>query len=97
MAETVAMAIHLLPKGKVIGERTWGATGPITKNELYNSGQFSIGGFLTVYMSSAKFKYVDNRIFESIGFTPDIFVPFQLQSLNSGTDLQLERAVQFLK
>src|SRR5262249_13795877 len=42
MAETVAMAIGAFPNGIIIGETTWGATGPLAANELFNAGQFSI-------------------------------------------------------
>ena len=94
MAETIAMAIHALPNGIIIGETTWGATGPLTANEVFNSGQFSIRGFLTVYTSSAKFKYIDGKIYEGIGFSPDIPVAFNEQILNAGRDPQLEKAIQ---
>src|SRR5258708_14527851 len=42
LAETVTMAIHTLPNGKIVGETTWGATGPITNNLVYDDGQFNI-------------------------------------------------------
>jgi hypothetical protein len=94
LAELVAMAIHQLPNGKIIGETTWGATGPLTGNEVYNAGQFDIPGFLTVYTSSAKFKYIDNKIYEGIGFSPDIMVSYNSQAVSTGRDLPLERAIQ---
>jgi hypothetical protein len=94
LAETVAMTIHSLPNGTIIGETTWGATGPLTANEVFNSGQFNVPGFLTVYTSSAKFKYIDGKIYEGIGFPPDIPVAFDEQQLNAGRDPQLEKAIQ---
>ena len=94
MAEAIAMAFHTLPNGTIVGETTWGATGPLTANEVFNSGQFSVPGFLTVYTSSAKFKYIDGNIYENVGFPPDIPIAFNEQVLNAGRDLQLEKAIQ---
>jgi carboxyl-terminal processing protease len=94
MAEAVAMAVHALPNGTILGETTWGATGPLIAHEVFNSGQFSIPGFLTVYTSSAKFKYIDGKVYETIGFVPDIPIPFNERVLNAGRDPQLEKAIQ---
>jgi len=96
-AETVAMAIHLLPSGKVIGERTWGATGPLVNNNAFNPGQFSILNFMDVITSSVAFKYIDNNIYENIGFPPDISVPFNSEAYFAGIDVQLEKAIAILK
>jgi C-terminal processing protease CtpA/Prc len=93
LAEAVAMIVHTLPNGLVIGERTWGATGPLVSNEVYNDGQFSIPGFLKIYTSSAEFKYIDNKSYENRGFPPDIQVLTNQQSLKEKKDLQLERAI----
>ncbi|MFX8573819.1 S41 family peptidase, partial [Acinetobacter baumannii] len=40
LAEATTMAIKAMPNSTFIGETTWGATGPITSNQLYNDGQF---------------------------------------------------------
>ena len=94
LSEAVAMALHLLPNCKTIGETTWGATGPLAANEVYNDGQFSIPGFLTVYTSSAEFKYIDNKMYEGKGFSPDIAIPFNATDLQAGNDPALEKAIQ---
>ncbi len=94
LAEIVAMTVHALPKGTVIGETTWGATGPLIDHDVYNDGQFEIPGYMVVYTSSAKFKYLDNKIYESIGFPADTAIPFNQPALNSGTDAVLEKAIQ---
>lgn len=96
LSEAIAMAIHTLPNGKFIGENTWGATGPITANQVYNDGQFKVGGFLTVTTSSAAFKYIDGKVYEQEGFPPDIYVPFNLEQLHNGIDKQLEEAIQLI-
>jgi hypothetical protein len=95
LAESVVMAIKVIPNSIVVGETTYGATGPIiSDNNLYNSGSFVVQNFMDVQTSSAKFKYVDNKIYEGKGFPPDIYVPFNLISLQNKTDLQLEKAIK---
>ena len=96
VAEAVTMAIHILPNSLFVGETTWGATGPITDNVLYNSGQFSVPSFLSVYTSSAAFKNADGNSYEGVGFPPDIAVSFNLASLFAGDDLQLDKAISLI-
>ncbi|MFL5746302.1 MAG: S41 family peptidase [Niastella sp.] len=97
LAEIVAMAVHTLPTGKVVGENTWGATGPITDKIVYNDGQFSIPGFLSVYTSSAAFKYANGNRYEGVGFPPDVPVAFNLDKLSLRKDAALESALTLLK
>lgn len=96
LSEDVVMAIHSLPGGIFVGENTWGATGPLTDNEVYNAGQFTINNFLTVKTSSCKFKYLDGIIYEGVGFTPDIFVPYNFNDIIKGKDNQLEKALSLI-
>ena len=95
-AELVAMAIKSFPNGILIGERTYGATGPVILKELHNSGPFSVGEYLTVNMASAAFKPIDRKFYEGQGFEPDILVPFNAEALSSGVDLQLEKAISVI-
>ena len=97
LAEIIAMAIKAMPENTFVGERTWGATGPITDNSVYNFGQFQIPGFLQVTTSSAAFKYLDEKIYEEVGFPPDIEVPFDIDALQHGRDPQLEKAITVFK
>jgi carboxyl-terminal processing protease len=96
MAEATTMAIHTMPNGTFVGETTWGATGPITENSLYNDGQFTVPGFLSVYTSSSEFKYINGEMYEGKGFPPDVAVPFDLNLLNSGLDPQLDKAISLI-
>lgn len=96
LAEAVTMAISALPNGIFIGENTWGATGPITDNTVYNDGPFNIPNFLSVFTSSGAFKYINNKRYEGIGFPPDIYIPFNYNSLQNGRDLQLEKAISLI-
>jgi carboxyl-terminal processing protease len=92
-AELIALAISNLPKSIFVGENTYGATGPVTLNKIYNDGSFVVGDFLTVQTSSAEFKSLDNKIHENAGFSPDVFAPFDLISIAAGRDAQLEKAI----
>jgi len=97
LSEAVVMAIKSLPNGIFIGENTWGATGPIAENKVYNDGQFIVANFLSVLTSSCKFKYLDNKVYEGKGFPPDISVPFNSIEIINGKDSQLERAIEVIQ
>ena len=96
MAELTAMAIHTLPNGHTVGERTWGANGPLTNNEILNGGQFTASNFLFAYTSSSMFKYIDGNIYEGKGFPPDYAVPFNLNAFQTKGDIQLEKALSLM-
>ncbi len=97
MAELTAMAIHTLSNGHTVGERTWGANGPLTGNEILNGGQFTAANFLFAYTSSSMFKYIDGKIYEGIGFPPDYPVPFDLNAFQTYGDTQLEKALSLMQ
>jgi carboxyl-terminal processing protease len=97
MAEIMTMALRALPQCKVIGETTFGATGPFAANALYDDGPFDIPGFLSVTTSSVEFKYINGKIYEGKGFPPDYPVAFNLQSLDSGIDPQLNKALSLVQ
>ncbi len=96
LAEAVTMAIKALPGSYFVGETTWGATGPLTANEVYNDGSFNVNGFMTVKTSSAEFKYIDGHMYEGKGFSPDINVPFDLGRLQVGHDHILDTAISLI-
>ncbi|RKE56597.1 S41 family peptidase [Sphingobacterium detergens] len=95
-AELIMMSLYLLPNVKIIGETSWGATGPIGATNLFQAGTFRVPGYLTVYTSSAAFKYFDGRIYEGIGFPPDVLIPFNSKKIADGIDTQLEYAISVL-
>lgn len=97
LSEAVVMAVRALEGSKVIGETTYGATGPITGNEVYNAGSFSVGNFLSVQTSSAAFKYIDNKSYEGKGFSPDILIPFNEDSVRFGIDAALNQAIRLTR
>lgn len=97
LAEAVTMAIHTMPNGTFVGETTWGATGPLTTNGIYNDGQFTISNFMFTYTSSAEFKYINDSIYEGKGFPPDINVPFNQAALQNGDDPQMDKAISLIQ
>ena len=97
MAEIVTMALRALPQCKVVGETTFGATGPIAENALYDDGSFEVPGFLSVTTSSVEFKYIDGKIYEGKGFPPDYPVAFDPQALNTGDDPQLDKVLSLIE
>ena len=93
MAEILTMALHVLPQCRVIGETTFGATGPLAENAVYNDGAFAVPGFMSVETSSTEFRYIDGRSYEGKGFTPDYPVAFSAAALGAGDDPQLDKAL----
>lgn len=100
MGEMMPMAVRTLPKGIVIGERTYGGTGQLESDnsafEKYYGGYFAIGGKITVYTTMTMTKDVNGVNHEGIGLTPDIEVPYDEETIESGIDNQLERAVEYI-
>lgn len=97
MAELTTMALRALPNTTIIGERTYGATSLLTSTADLNSGSFTIGDFATVTTASALFRHKDGRIYEGIGFPPDISIPYDEETAKTYIDKPLEKAISFLK
>jgi hypothetical protein len=87
------MIISSLPHGYVVGGRTWGGFGLPEDNKVHNGGNF-IGPYIDVYQGSNETKYLDGVNYEGKGFPPDIFVPFDYDALQAGTDTRLEAAIR---
>jgi carboxyl-terminal processing protease len=97
MAELTTMALKMLPNTHVIGDTTWGATGPLNSGLAdYNGGQFVFDNFGFVRTSIVQFKYHNGMIYEGKGFPPDEYVPYSRDSLLAGNDVQLSAAVNFI-
>lgn len=97
MAEITTMALRTLPQCRVVGETTFGATGPFGENALYNDGPFEVPGFLSATTSSVEFKYIDGKIYEGVGFPPDYPVPFDANALDAGHDPQFEKVLSLIQ
>jgi C-terminal processing protease CtpA/Prc len=103
MAELTTMAIKTLPNGKFIGTRTWGANGPLAPQVYFNGGQFTIGtstfgstGYLFTYTSSTMFKYLNGSVYEGVGVPPDIYARETTAAYNSGEDLVVDAAINYI-
>lgn len=96
MAEITTMALRTLPQCRVVGETTYGATGPFGENALYDDGPFQVPGFLSVTTSSVEFKYIDEKMYEGAGFPPDYPVPYSLRALSSGDDPQMDKVMSLI-
>lgn len=96
MAEITTLAVQSLPNGYFLGERTYGATGPVAENTIYNGGQFKNPVF-SVYISSLMFKDIQNISYEGIGIKPDIEVKYDQQAINNDRDTQLEKVIELIR
>jgi hypothetical protein len=106
--ELTPLAIKALPKGYLIGTRTYGATGPRfsdTIPEVTNGGSFSNTSGNTfwnnVLQAGIQTKARDGAIYEGIGISPDKTVAFNWSEFygdgrGSGRDRQLEAAIRHI-
>nr|WP_121269744.1 S41 family peptidase [Pedobacter schmidteae] len=91
------MILALRSKTNVfIGEQTFGATGLLSDPDIFNSGSFQVGTFLTVTTSAVEFKGANGVFYEGVGLTPDIFSQFNFEQLSKGKDIQLELAIHHI-
>jgi hypothetical protein len=92
-AEWSAMIISSLPNGYVVGGTTLGMFGSPQDSRNLNGGSF-YGLLFSVSNGANETKYLDGVNYEGKGFPPDIFVPFDYDALQAGTDTRLEAAIR---
>jgi hypothetical protein len=97
LSETIILALKADGRCTLVGETTYGATGPLADSNIFNSGPFQIGTFMNVETSSVEFKTLNNEVIESKGINPDTIIPFNISQLSKGKDPQLETAINILK
>lgn len=97
LSELVTMAVRSLPNSIVVGDTTWGATAFIADDALYNAGSFEVKDFMKVTAASGAFRYVNNVVYEGVGFPPDIQIPYVSTPPNSRKDASLEKAIEIIK
>lgn len=97
MAEILTMSLRVLPQCRTIGETTFGATGPLAENAIFNDGSFDVPGFLSVETSSTEFRYIDGKSYEGKGFPPDYPVAFSQSAVVAGDDPQLDKALSLVQ
>lgn len=97
MAEMTCMTVAALPNGCVIGERTYGGTGPLVGDySFFYSGQVENARGMQIYTSTAIFKDTKGVIHEGVGVTPDIEIFYDEEAMNAGRDVQLDRAIAYI-
>jgi len=94
LAESFVLILKSLGNATIIGEKTFGATGPVTDNDRFYGGSFDIRGFMTVEMSTASFKDLNGEVYEGTGIEPDIQIDYE--QTGTSADSQIERAIDFL-
>lgn len=100
MAEMTCMAVSALPNGCVVGERTFGGTGPILGDYKFAYSGAWEGNAVHVYCASAMMKDSEGKIYEGVGVVPDIEVLQTSEveaAMRSGVDPQLERALEYIR
>ena len=99
MGEITPTAIKMMPNTKVIGERSYGATGPLISdsNFTYGTPASSKDGSVYAYTSTLCFKDTHGRILEGNGVEPDQTVSYDKDAFLQGNDPQLAAALQFVK
>lgn len=98
MAEMSSMSMKaMFPNSKLVGEKTWGATGPIPPTDTrYLGGQFTAANFVRVYMSGVELKDLNNICYENKGITPDIKVAYDTTAIKNNVDVQLEKGIEYV-
>ncbi|HIW09903.1 MAG TPA: hypothetical protein H9888_00230 [Candidatus Rikenella faecigallinarum] len=100
MSELTAMAVSALPNGCVIGERSFGGTGPLAGDFTYSYNGSVSNPAVQIYCATAMTKDINGQIHEGIGIVPDIEVlqdAAMEAQLANGVDLQLERALEYIR
>lgn len=100
MSELTAMAVSTLPNGCIIGERTYGGTGPLAGDFLYSYNGSVANPAVSIYCATAMTKDIHGQIHEGVGIVPDIEVlqdATMEAQLANGVDLQLERALEYIR
>lgn len=96
MSEITSMAVAGLPNGCIIGERTGGATGPLSDDFSFSyTGSFA-NPCVKISTSTAMGKCCDGVIYEDAGFPPDIEVLYDEAAMLTGRDPQFDRAVAYI-
>lgn len=98
MAELTTIIVKSLPKGKFVGENTWGGVGgAITgENITANGGVFATSLFTQIYTPSFVFRDRNKVSSEGKGVVPDIEVKYNADAVKAGRDPQLEAAITAL-
>ena len=97
MGEITTYNISQMPTGYVIGERTYGATGPLVSDAIDMTYGGPFGDIETeshyVYTSTYEIKTHEGFVPEGVGFTPDK----EVLTKNVGVQGQLDAALEYIR
>ena len=98
MSEMTSIAIKAaFAKAKLVGETTWGGTGPIPPSDTrYLGGQFIAANFVQVYCSGIEFRDRNLVSYENKGITPDIPVAYDTTAIKNNIDVQLNKGIEYV-
>ena len=98
MTEMTSMAVKaIFPNAKLVGETTWGGTGPIPPTDTrYMAGQFTAANFVHVYMSGTELRDKNMVSYENKGLTPDIPVAYDTTAIKSNIDVMLDKGIEYV-
>lgn len=97
MSEMTSMAVSVLPNGCIVGERTFGGTGPLVGDYTFAYSGAASNACVKIYTSTSVMKDAKGVIHEGVGITPDIESLQDEQGLLNGVDGQLERALEYIR
>ncbi|MCL2205851.1 MAG: S41 family peptidase [Treponema sp.] len=95
-AEMSALFVRSLPNGFLVGSSTWGGTGALISNYVFNAGQFQTHKIQLAYTASVQTLDLNRRSFEGRGIPPDFYVPFNYQQFSSGVDARIKKAIEVI-
>ncbi|MDR2481789.1 MAG: hypothetical protein LBD07_05835 [Spirochaetaceae bacterium] len=100
-AELLALAVKRMPRGIVIGSKTWGSVGPVfdpQNTTLETGGSFYSDAFwTTVIQSGYQVRDIFMNDYTGEGIMPDIEIPLNASAFHSEqADTQLEAAITYI-
>jgi C-terminal processing protease CtpA/Prc len=88
-AEDFVVAFDAMHRGTLVGETTAGSTGQPLMFKLPGGGSARI--------CTKDDSYPDGRVFEGVGFPPQVEVSPTVSDIQEGRDAALERAIEMLR
>jgi len=97
-SEVSSIAVKaMFPNSKLVGEKTWGATGQIPPTDVKSlGGQFTAANFVQVYMAGIEMQDLNHVCYENKGITPDIQVAYDTAAIKNHIDVQLDKSIQYV-
>lgn len=95
-SELTCMVLKSLPNVIMIGEQTFGATGPISTEKEF-TGNFVMPNNWEVQLAQRVSYDIDKKCYEGTGVPPDILVRQNINEISNNVDNQLDAAINYLQ